>query len=465
LEWGYLANWPSGQYGRAQLVRYARAAGLDDEVVIRAVVPEFAAVGRPLGALAPVPTATPPAAPPPAAAAAAPAALVAKDEQVRTSLVPFEPAVPTFAMPARRRGRAPWIAALAIPALLAIGLVPALWISYSGQAQEVQSASEAVNRTATPPPPVEAQNAVRPPAVAPAPPVEASNPPQQETSPTRDPIVSEAPTPHPAPLRANRSFSPAFATVGSAMFYHTGSDSPSAIMRADTDASGAVLRITRVVDDKSQNYHARPSPDGSQIAFDSDRDAVQDGDRAVYVANADGRNVRRVTGPGFAAVPSWSPDGHTLAYVRAEDKGPNDTGPEVWNLWTLNLENGESRRLTSHAIGQPWGAAWFPDGEWIAYSHETRLIVRSVKDGSQRIYPSPRKGRLLRTPAVSPDGQRIMFQVYRDGAWLLDLSDGSMRRILSDPTAEEFTWSPDGQQVAYHSRQTGKWGVWIMAPR
>jgi hypothetical protein len=29
-------------------------------------------------------------------------------------------------------------------------------------------------------------------------------------------------------------------------------------------------------------------------------------------------------------------------------------------------------------------------------------------------------------------------------------------------TAEEFTWSPGGRKVAYHSRKTGKWGVWIM---
>ena len=39
-----------------------------------------------------------------------------------------------------------------------------------------------------------------------------------------------------------------------------------------------------------------------------------------------------------------------------------------------------------------------------------------------------------------------------------------MRQILEDPTAEEYTWSPDGRRVAYHSRQVGDgWGVWVMA--
>ena len=240
------------------------------------------------------------------------------------------------------------------------------------------------------------------------------------------------------------------------MFYHSAARGNSAILRADTDASGAVLRVTRVISDDAQNFHARPSPDGSLIAFDSDRE----GERAVYIADATGENVRRVTGEGFAAIPSWAPDGRRLAFIRAEPDRPR-----VWNVWLMDIETGGRRRLTSHSVGQPWGAAWFPDGARIAYSHEDRLIIRSLDGRSEQIYPSPKKGRLIRTPAVSPDGRRVMFQVYRDGAWLLDLSDASMVRVLADPTAEEFTWAPGGERVAYHSRKTGSWSVWVMAPR
>jgi Tol biopolymer transport system component len=257
-------------------------------------------------------------------------------------------------------------------------------------------------------------------------------------------------------LISDTAFSPAFASTASEIFYHSGNGAKSAIMRAETDESGTVLRVSNVTDDRSSNFHARPSPDGQRLAFDSDRD----GERGIYVADANGQGVRRVSGPGFAAVPSWSPDGRRLAFVRSEEGRPR-----VWNIWIVELATGVSTRITSHRVGQPWGAAWFPDGTRIAYSHENRLIVRSLQGHDVRIFSSPMRGRLLRTPAVSPDGTHVIFQVHRDGAWMLDLFAGSMSRVLKDPSAEEFTWSPDGERVAYHSRRSGAWAVWVIEPR
>jgi Tol biopolymer transport system component len=259
----------------------------------------------------------------------------------------------------------------------------------------------------------------------------------------------------PAAADADAAFSPSFDSQGTAVFFHAQRGESSALKRADRDENG-VLHIMTIVDDTAKNYHVQVSPDGTSVAFDSDRDGV----RGVYVAKANGTEVRRVSGPGYAAVPTWSPDGHRLAFLRGE----NDK-PRVWNLWTKDLSSGAMTRLTDHPYGQVWGGAWFPDGHRIAYSHEDRLIVLDPDSGRSTSYPSPRKGSLVRTPAVSPDGQWIMFQVFRDGAWLLDLTTGSMERVLNDATAEEFTWAPDGRVVAYHSRRSGEWGLWTMAAR
>jgi len=258
------------------------------------------------------------------------------------------------------------------------------------------------------------------------------------------------------PTTAN-AFSPAFAANGTAIFFHTGRerDARSAIEVATAGSqTEGELRILTIVDDGSHNYHAQPSPDGRFVAFDSDRD----GERGIYVANRDGSQVRRVSGAGYAAVPTWSRNNEWLAYIRAEAAKPS-----VWNLWMQPAAGGSARRVTDYRYGQTWAASWFPDDRRITYSHEDTLMVLDLKTGEATRYRTPVKGQLVRTPAVSPDGMKIIFQVFRHGAWILDLADGSMQRVLTDPTAEEFAWSPDGRRVAFHSRRNGQWGIYVLS--
>jgi hypothetical protein len=257
------------------------------------------------------------------------------------------------------------------------------------------------------------------------------------------------------PASAGPAFSPSFALDGTAMFFQTGRSADARSALEAKDLLHADLGVMTILDDGAKNYHAQPSPDGTHVAFDSDRD----GERGVYLANRDGTGVRRVSGPGYAAVPTWSPDGKTLAFIRGEQ-----ADSRVWNLWLLTLATGQDRRLTSFRSGQVWNASWFPDGRRVCYTHEDRIIVRDLETGATAEYASPVAGRLTRTPAVSPDGRYVIFEVAHSGAWLLDLGDGSSRCVLQDPTAEEFAWSPDGRRVAFHSRRDGHWGVWIMAP-
>lgn len=214
------------------------------------------------------------------------------------------------------------------------------------------------------------------------------------------------------------------------------------------------LRVVTIVEDGVRNHHGRASPDGTRIAFDHERD----GERAVYIAAGDGTNVRRVSGLGNAAIPRWAPDGDRLAFIHEEVDRPG-----VWNLWQHTLTTGETVRLTGFESGQAGGGSWFSDGRRICYSYDDSLVVEDLDSGASREYVSPVRGRLVRTPAVSPDGQRVIFQVEGHGVWLLDLGDGASRVVLTDPTAEDFVWSPDGHRVAFRSERTGGWGIWFTA--
>jgi helix-turn-helix protein/WD40 repeat protein len=451
LEWGYLRNWPEGLYGRSQMVRYARAAGLDESVVIgvawplleealamRAGKAETVPAERPIEALMPY---TP-----------HPVQPVIVDAQVGAVETP------------RRGAQGIWVAAIAAAAMLAIAfvpqvrehaqlIVPAEFFSTSVESPKPAPATQPLVQDAT-----TATRGTR-----------GSATPQDSTSGTAIPQTAGTMTTNghaidgaaPEPLQNEESrpstqavsYSPTFSNIGTAMFFRERDSSGGSLVRADTGTRGEVLKITRIVDDHAQNFHVRPSPDGAYIAFDSDRE----GTRAVFVADAEGHNVHRVSGDGFAAVPSWSPDSSQLVFVKGEE---ND--PQVWNLWTTDLPTGKLQRLTSYTDGQPWGGSWFPDGTRIAYSHETELVVMNLDTGARRVFTTPVSGQPIRTPAVSPDGRRIIFQVSHDGAWLVDLRNGSMRRVLDDPTAEEYTWAPDGHRVAFHSPKAGGWGVWVM---
>jgi Tol biopolymer transport system component len=256
------------------------------------------------------------------------------------------------------------------------------------------------------------------------------------------PLVSAA-------AAGNDAFSPSFARQGRSLLFHAGRDR-AALMRASIGDDGDV-RVATLLRDGAANYHAALSPDGESLAYDSDRD----GTRGVYIARADASDPRRISGDGYAAVPSWSPDSRRLTFVKAELRRPS-----IWNVWIADLESGTLSQVSRHRVGQSWRAPWFPDGERIAYSVEDELVIASVRTGTSRAFRSPVPGRLVRTPAVSPDGRSIVFQVYRDGAWLLDVPTGKMRRLLADPSAEEFAWSPDGLQVAYHTRRGRSWSVW-----
>jgi len=275
-------------------------------------------------------------------------------------------------------------------------------------------------------------------------------PPQASRGPSLAPTVVAA---RPVPVVAAASvgvdvFSPSYGE-DRALLFHAGRIH-SALMRLSFDRAGDP-RVSTLVQDGAANFHPALSPDARWLAYDSDRDGI----RGVYVAHPDGTDPQRVNGADYAAVPRWSPDGRKLAFIRAEPRRSR-----VWNVWVLDLTSRRMTRVSRHTVGQAWGASWFPDGNRIAYSVEDRLVIADLRGGARRVVRSPLRGHLVRTPAVSPDGRSIVFQVHHDGVWLLDVTSGAMHRVLADRAAEEFAWTPDGTAVVYHTRQRGSWSLW-----
>ena len=364
-----------------------------------------------------------------------------------------------FAPPIARRRRP---LALTI-AFAMLALIASAYLGYRVAVKSFDPAigsSEAAVRSSEPVRSSEAAVPSSEPAVeagAPSPSVSATEAPAPTAAAPR--IVNRAtqtPLAEPRPLSLSvngGAFSPSFAAGTRTLLFHAGRNTSGRLFSATLDDDRQPSAVTPLLDDRGRTYHVRLSPDGRRLAFDSDRD----GERGVYVAERDGSNIERISGSGYAAVPTWSPDMKTLAFVRAEPGRPR-----VWNLWQRDLTDGEVTRLTNFKSGQVWGASWFADASRYVFSHDDRLIVADRTGRQLASFRSPIAGRLVRTPAVSPDGTRIVFQVFRDGAWVVDIATGKMRRVLDDPSAEEFAWDPDGRHVAYHSRRDGQWRIWLM---
>ncbi|MFQ5426988.1 MAG: hypothetical protein ACE5EV_07900, partial [Gaiellales bacterium] len=157
------------------------------------------------------------------------------------------------------------------------------------------------------------------------------------------------------------------------------------------------------------------SPDGTRIAFVSDRD----GNRELYVMNADGTNqIRLINDADLDLCASWSPDGTQLAFIRA----PGGLGGDIYTI------NADGTGLASVTAG-PWFSLvrWSPDGGRFAASSITDPTLTAGlnvmnADGSGQQVLVDRAGVNIIGVSWSPDGTRIAFG--RQGIWVVN-DDGT----------------------------------------
>jgi len=227
-------------------------------------------------------------------------------------------------------------------------------------------------------------------------------------------------------------------------------DSDGDIFTMNPDGSGVV----KLTDSESLNSDAGWSPDGSQIAFASDR-ARSSGRTEIYVMDADGTNVRRVTTlprkAKFDLAPRFSPDGTKLVFTRYI----TETGRSA--LFTVRVDGGGLKQLT------PWGngaedADWSPDGTKIVFEAYPNLGSRGEvftidADGQQltNLTDNYRSGGGSSDPVWSLDGTKILFlsEHYFSGESGIGLAtmnpDGTDRHFIS-PNPEEMH-QPDWESV------------------
>ena len=215
----------------------------------------------------------------------------------------------------------------------------------------------------------------------------------------------------------------------------------------------------RLTNEKSADNTPVLSPDGSRIAFASQRGG---GGFDIFVMNADGTDQRRLTDftkLGIGAVnPSWSPDGKRVLF-RSRVKR--------LDIYVINLDGTGLVKLTDEPRGVVM-PAWSPDGRKIAFGslrHGEPEIYTMNADGSGHTRLTFNTSRDNR-PAWSPDSRRIAFHSDRDGEmeiYVMNADGSEQRRLTTNPTEDGHpSWSPDGKRIVFHRRVLGHGTIFTM---
>ena len=244
------------------------------------------------------------------------------------------------------------------------------------------------------------------------------------------------------------------------------------VMPIDGSGSSAATRLTS---GPAFDVQPRFSPDGSRIAFSSDRDGLWN----IWTMDVDGSDAKQVSREKrwFVNSPTWSPDG---IYIYARRHFVKERSLGAGEIWMYHASGaGDGLQITERTgwqkdNGEPDVS---PDGRYLYYSKDVTpgTTFEYNKDPNGTIYAVMRRdlvtGRERRAisvqggsvaPQVSPDGKTIAY-IRRvrlaSHLYLRDVASGRDRQLFSNVDKDlqeawaihglyaQYAWTPDGRSI------------------
>jgi Tol biopolymer transport system component len=224
------------------------------------------------------------------------------------------------------------------------------------------------------------------------------------------------------------------------------------------------MGLERLTDSPAFDDQAALSPDGNTLAFVSTRDT---GSTDIHVLDLKTRRTRNLTNsPGGDYRPSWSPDGRRLAF--SSDRGTTlQRSKGNWeqvhpaSVYVVNADGRDLRKLSSD--GQLAGSPkWSPDGARVVFYElavadsyrarglgaqatiDSRIVSVDVATGTRVEYAS---GPGLKLSPQFLDANRVGYLAKSGATATLTFSSGEKG---SEGDIGSPSWSRDGGRVVYH---------------
>jgi serine/threonine protein kinase len=200
------------------------------------------------------------------------------------------------------------------------------------------------------------------------------------------------------------------------------------------------------------------SPDGNHLVFAR---PAKDGNWQFLVSSPPGadpkpmRDAAAVAIAGGLSLMPFSPDGSRFGAV-----------DRAHTAWVIRFPTGRPRRLETPAV---FSFSWFPDSRHIVLGigppdQTWRLVLADTKSSAMRTIL--RGHEVLLSPAVSPDGRRIVYSTGLPDYHLTEYNDaGKLLRSLAQTSRLELvpSWSPAGDQFLYFTDAHGPMELWVRA--
>jgi TolB protein len=210
------------------------------------------------------------------------------------------------------------------------------------------------------------------------------------------------------------------------------------------------------------------SPDGKKIAFSATVPPHKGSQ--VFLADADGGNIKLMASDSPSYFHGWSPDNKTLAFVAQRN------GSGQFDIYAIPANGGDAEKQLTSNIHHDDGPDYSPDGRWI--------YINSDRAGKEAIWRFPADGAGTNDakaelvvndqledwfPHISPDGKKMLYIGYPAGTpnhnprtahielKLVALGQGdiaaSTRTLVEgiggQGTMNVNSWAPDSMRFAY----------------